>query len=161
MLLAQPFDAKRIQLLGKPLMVHPHVYPPANFGPPCFSLSNTGVLVYHVARLFRHQLAWFSRSGRQVDVPLEPGSYFSPVLSPDGSRVALERHDPDSWELGVWQLDLARRVFSRVSDEPRVSMGPLWSADGKSIVFSSRRNGAYSVYRINARGGTAQILLKE
>jgi Tol biopolymer transport system component len=160
MLLAQSFDAKQIQLLGEPLMVHPRVYPPATFGPPCFSLSNTGVLVYHVARLSRHQLAWFSRSGRQVDLPLEPGSYFSPVLSPDGSRVALLRHDPDSWEFGVWQLDLTRRVFSRVSDEPRVSMDPVWSADGKSIVFSGGRNLA-NVYRISAQGGTAQILLKE
>jgi eukaryotic-like serine/threonine-protein kinase len=160
MLLAQPFDVGAMRLTGDPFVVQERVYPPTNVGPPCFSLSSTGILVFHVARLFRHQLAWFNRSGGQMDIALEAGSYFSPVLSPDGSRVALERHDPNTWELGVWQFDLARKVLSRAT-ETSMSISPLWSPDGKSIAFSSGRGEAQGIYRVASRGGKAELLLSD
>jgi serine/threonine protein kinase len=109
MLVAQAVDLSTMTLDGDPHVLQQRVCGNSGIVPPCFSASATGVLVYHVARLFRHQFSWFNRAGRQVDIPIEPGSYFSPVLSPDGMRVAIERHDPQTWQLGIWQFDLTRR----------------------------------------------------
>jgi hypothetical protein len=156
MLLAQPFDPGA-RLTGEPIVVQSHVYTAEGSGPTCFSTSNTGVLVYHEARLFRHQLAWFNRSGRELDLPIEAGSYFSPVLSSDGTRIALERHDARTWQLAVWQFDLARRVFSRVTSDPAITMGALWSSDGRELAFATNHDTTHAIYKVDARRRDPQL----
>jgi dipeptidyl aminopeptidase/acylaminoacyl peptidase len=146
MLIAQTVDLSTLALTGDPHVLQQRVCGNSGIVPPCFSASATGVLVYHVARLFRHQFSWFTRAGRQLDIPIEPGSYFSPVLSPDGMRVAIERHDPQTWQLGIWQFDLTRRMLSRVLDNPLPAVGPLWSSDGRSIAFSSSVETRHGIY---------------
>ena len=156
MLVAQAVDLSTMTLDGDPHVLQQRVCGNSGIVPPCFSASSTGVLVYHVARLFRHQFSWFNRAGRQVDIPIEPGSYFSPVLSPDGMRIAIERHDPQTWQLGIWQFDLTRRMLSRVLDNPLPAIGPLWSSDGRAIAFSSNVDTRHGIYIINADSGVPE-----
>jgi serine/threonine protein kinase/Tol biopolymer transport system component len=160
MLVAQRFDASLGRLLDTPHVVQQHVCGSGTIVPPCFSASATGVLVYHVARLFRHQLAWFTRSGRQLDIPIEPGSYSSPMLSADGSRVVMDRHDPRTWQLGVWLFDLDRRVLSRVLDETPHAMGALWSPDGRALAFSTDSADRHEIYTVNVQGGVPRSLFR-
>jgi Tol biopolymer transport system component len=160
MLVAQPFDTRLMRLQDVPHAVQPHVCGSGTIVPPCFSASTTGVLVYHVARLFRHQLAWFTRSGRQLDVPIEPGSYTSPMLSADESRVLLDRHDPKTWQPGVWLFDLNRRMLSRVLDETVHALGALWSPDGRALAFSTDTADRHEIYTVNAQGGVPQRLFR-
>ena len=42
---------------------------------------------------------------------------------------------------------------TRLTFDNRDTMGPTWSEDGKSLVFSSSRAGIYSLWRVTARGG--------
>lgn len=159
MLIAQAVDLSTLSLSGDPHVLQQRVCGNSGIVPPCFSASTTGVLVYHVARLFRHQFSWFTRTGRQLDIPIEPGSYFSPVLSPDGMRVAIERHDPQTWQLGIWQFDLTRRMLSRVLDNPMTAVGPLWSPDGRAIAFSSSVETRHGVYVMNADSTSPQQMV--
>jgi serine/threonine protein kinase len=159
MLIAQAVDRSTMTLHGDPYVLQQRVCGNSGIVPPCFSASDTGVLVYHVARLFRHQFSWFTRAGRQIDIPIEPGSYFSPVLSPDGMRVAIERHDPQTWQLGIWQFDLTRRMLSRVFDNPLPAAGPLWSPDGRAIAFSSSIETRHGIYVMNADSTSPQQVL--
>ena len=160
MLVAQPFDVTQRRFTGEPRAVQAHVCGSATVVPPCFSASTTGVLIYHVARLYRHQLAWFTRSGRQLDVPIEPGSYFGPILSADGSRVLLDRHDPQSWQLGLWQFDLGRRVLSRLFDDMTPANGAVWSPDGSALAFSINTQERHEIDTVKAQGGTPQRLFE-
>jgi hypothetical protein len=153
MLIAQEFDTREMRFVGEPRMIEQHACGTSTVVPPCVSASTTGVLVYHVARLYRHQLAWFSRTGRELDVPIVPGSYFSPVLSADGAQVLLEAHDPRSWELGIWQFDLRRAVLSRVHDARLPANAALWSPDGRSLAFSTNTERRHEIYTVNAHGG--------
>jgi Tol biopolymer transport system component len=159
MLVAQAIDLSTMTLDGDPHVLQQRVCGNSGIVPPCFSASATGVLVYHVARLFRHQFSWFNRTGRQIDIPIEPGSYFSPVLSPDGMRVAIERHDPQTWQLGIWQFDLTRRMLSRVLDNALPSVGPLWSPDGRAIAFTSSVETKHGIYVIDAESTTPQQII--
>jgi Tol biopolymer transport system component len=158
MLIAQPFDERQLRVRGEPRVLHEHVCGSSANVPPCFSASATGVLVYHAARLFRHQLAWFTRSGRELDLPIEPGSYTGPMLSPDESRVLVDRHDPRTWQLGIWQFDLRRRVLSRMVDGAAQATGAVWSADGRSVAFSSDSVDRHEVYVTDAQGGAPKRL---
>jgi Tol biopolymer transport system component len=156
MLVVQRFDTRELRLMDDPHVVEEHVCGSAAIMPPCFSASTTGMLVYQVARLFRHQLAWFTRSGRQSAVPMEPGSYFGPTLSPDGSRVLLDRHDPRTWRRGVWQFDLRRGVLSRLFEDTVVANDAVWSPDGRALAFSANTADRHEIYTVNAQGGVPQ-----
>jgi Tol biopolymer transport system component len=158
MLVSQAVDPSTMTLEGDPHVLQQRVCGNSGIVPPCFSASTTGVLVYHVARLFRHQFSWFNRAGRQIDIPIEPGSYFSPVLSPDGMRVAVERHDPQTWQLGIWQFDLTRGMLSRVLDNPVPAIGPLWSPDGRTIAFTSNVETRHGIYVLNTESSVPQQL---
>jgi eukaryotic-like serine/threonine-protein kinase len=158
MLVAQRLDSRHAGWEGAPSVVHSRVCGSGSVVPPCFSASRTGVLVYHVARLFRHQLAWFTRGGRQLDIAIDPGSYYSPTLSADGARVALERHDPATWQLGVWLFDFKRRLLTRLLDESAIATGPVWSPDGRSLAFATNTNERHDVFVVDAQGGAPRKL---
>ena len=78
-----------------------------------------------------------------------------PVYSPDGASIAFVR-DTGS-ERGLFVLDLsrgeARRVVTASSDISR----PAWSADGRSLVYSTHQyaaaNSGNSLWRISSSGG--------
>ena len=94
-LLAQPFDAKRLELTGEPISL---TQPVGNF-----SASENGVLVY-VARGDYTQLTWFDRAGKRLGVVGPPGIQDCPALSPDEKRVAVSR------EGEVWIYELASGI---------------------------------------------------
>ena len=100
-LMAQPFDAHRLELSGEAVPVAAQVGSFLDYG--FFSASNNGVLVYRSAVGEDYQLKWFDRQGRVLGTVAEPGRYKSMALSPDGRRVAVSRTNPENtpnWD--VW-----------------------------------------------------------
>ena len=55
-----------------------------------------------------------------------------PRLSPDGTRVALDIRDQEN---DIWIWDLARQTLTRLTDSPAVDMYPVWTPDGRRIIF--------------------------
>ena len=155
-LLAQAFDRSAMRLSGEPVQVAPQTVASSTRVPPSFSASTTGVLIYHVGRPFRNQLAWFSRSGREIERPLDAGSYFGPALSPDGQHVAVYLADP---QIAVWHFDLTRRLFSRRTSEPAVTTGAVWSPDAHDVVFAANEQSTYGIYTMRLHGGSPQRVL--
>jgi Tol biopolymer transport system component len=68
-------------------------------------------------------------------------------LSPDGSRVAYSRVDPQRGNGDIWLSDLARGVTTRLTSDPMNDAGPLWSPDGSWILFRSNRGGYNHVFQ--------------
>ena len=87
-LLQQPFDLDRLQLTGEPALVAEQVFRNAAFGLGDFSASATGVLAFRSGAPRMNQFTWVDRSGRQLETVGPPGSYRTPTLSPDGTRLA-------------------------------------------------------------------------
>jgi serine/threonine-protein kinase len=57
-------------------------------------------------------------------------------LSPDGSRVAVYMTDVG---LDLWIWDLARKTLTRLTSEPGLDSFPVWTRDGRRIIYSSSR----------------------
>src|SRR5262249_31210352 len=67
-LMAQPFDASKLQLTGEPFPIGEQVgYNPVT-GRAMFSASQTGVLVFLSTNAPNTQLAWFDRGGKQLGI---------------------------------------------------------------------------------------------
>jgi Tol biopolymer transport system component len=72
----------------------------------------------------------------------------SVALSPDGKRVATSVLDPASHTFDIWLYDTSRPRPVRFTFEgSRTYLPAIWSPDGASIVFASRRNSKYGLYR--------------
>src|ERR1700694_3902193 len=59
-------------------------------------------------------------------------------LAPDGQRIALglieAGHPPD-----IWIHDLMRGSFSRLTHGPASNFNPIWTPDGKHLLYTSER----------------------
>jgi Tol biopolymer transport system component len=159
-LLAQRFDAGKLQLAGEAFTVAERVGVDPRYHAR-FSLSQTGVLMYGSDGSETRRLQWFDRSGRALDSVGPAGQYTNVDLSPEGRRVAVDRLDPQTRNGDIWLFDLARGASTRLTSHPALDVFPAWSPDGRRIAFGSGRDGAYNLYQKDASGaGEEEPLLK-
>jgi serine/threonine protein kinase len=164
-LLAQPFDERRLEPVGEPILFAEHVASFLLSG--AYSASFSGVLAYRPAKTGPglSELTWFDRQGKELSVAGEPSStyaYFDLALSPDATRVAASRIDLSVMgsEQGIWLLDLARGVSTRFTFDATPDLSPVWSPDGSRIAFSAARAGGTGIYQKASDGaGKEQVLL--
>ena len=157
-LLAQRFDLATGTLVGEPLRIAESV--PVELGLPRFSVSDTGILTYRTgAGATEQQFAWFDRAGRLLDTVGAPGSYLGVDLSPDGTRIAVHRHEGDGGD--VWVIE-PRGSTTRITFNPAYDNSmPIWSPDGSSLLYASQRNGQWGIYRTPSNGASGEELLVE
>jgi Tol biopolymer transport system component len=160
-LMAQPFDTGKLEATGEAVAVVEQMdVNNAGVGVAAgyFSASQNGVLVYTSGRSPAGvQLTWFDRRGKKLDTTGTPGDLGAFSLSPDGTRVALTRRDPQAGRYDLWTRDLAHGAESRVSSGG-VFGYPVWSADGTHIFYGSRPVG--KIYRKAANNTGAEEVVE-
>jgi dipeptidyl aminopeptidase/acylaminoacyl peptidase len=125
------------------------------------SVSPVRRLAYLGGKLERRQLTWFDREGRTLGVTGEAdaNSLQSPVLSPDGRRVAVARTIEGNQD--IWVMDDQRGGATRITSDPANESFPVWSPDGARIVFASNRKGIADLFVKPSSGVGAEELLFE
>ena len=137
-LMAQRFDAERVQISGEPIRLVDAVEA-ASGGGYAFSASDNGVLVYWTGRRFNPtQLAWYRRDGTRLGTLGPVGPLRDPRISPDGRTVLVDRLVSDT-DFSVWLID-SRGVPTRFTFGD-YDFSPIWAPDGSSVIFSSPRDG--------------------
>jgi len=158
-LMAQPFDAGRLQTTGEMFPVAEQVGVGANVNYGAFSASYDGGLAYWSGALEDRELVWMDRAGKRVGAIVKPGAIGDAALSPDGKTIAVTVGNVPTSD--VWLQDLARGVMSRFTFGPGSGSGPVWSPDGTRIAFTSRvGSGAYNIYLKPSSGVGKEELLK-
>jgi serine/threonine-protein kinase len=156
-LFAAPFDLDKLQVTGASVPVLEEVASSGNGGGD-FTLSPAGTLVYLAGRGQQGvwTISWVDRAGKRQ--PLQaPGAYYTPRFSPDGKRLAFTMSGSQGFDL--WVKDLDRDTPSRLSFLKGTNNWPVWTPDGKNIIFKSTDPGASGLYWIRADGaGEAQRL---
>jgi eukaryotic-like serine/threonine-protein kinase len=146
-LMAQRFDAERLQLQGDAFAVANDVSYLSSVARALFSVSQNGTLVYQIGdgSTFS-QLHWFDRNGKHLDGVDVPARYANPKLSRDGKRVAVDIDDPQSSNTDIWILDSIHYEPRRLTFDPAQDEAPLWSHDGKRILWLTDRDGKNDFY---------------
>ena len=134
--MAQKFDAKRLETAGEPFRVADDVALVVNIGAGAFTASDNGLLAWgNVAGAER--MGWRDRTGKAIGLSNPPpATLVSPALSPDGKSLAYGRVAPGGG-LDLWVLDMQRSAHSRFTFGPESAVGPVWSPDGGQIAFTS------------------------
>ena len=160
-LMAQPFDANKLELTGEPFPIAEQVGYNAVNGRAFFSASETGILAFLSSSAPNTQLVWFDRAGKQLALVGAPAADNGLRLSPDEKRLAVSRLDPQTGSADIWLIDLARNNPSRFTFDPANETAPVWSPDGSRIVFASNREGVANMYQRLSNGtGNDELLLK-
>ena len=110
-------------------------------GPADYSVSRSGDLIFVPGGTLRQPartLVWVDRKGRETPIPAEPRSYEVARISPDGARIALDLRDQTN---DMWIWDIARETLTSLNRDPGQDMSPLWTPDGKRIIWTSSRGG--------------------
>jgi dipeptidyl aminopeptidase/acylaminoacyl peptidase len=147
-LMAQPFDVKGMRATGEPVAVMDQVM--ENLGElagPSISVSDSGVLAYRARHASATTLTWFDRSGLEFETLSAPTGCRNPEISPNGRRVAVECPDVGANTRDVWILDAVSGAPARLTTDTADDSDPIWSPDGRWIVFSSGRDGGQDLYR--------------
>ena len=158
-LMAQPFDLKTLATNGEAVPIAERVQPA--FSPNIigiFSVSATGLLAYTTGvNNYGLQLTWFDRRGKALGTIGEPQSFSDIALSPDGKTLVASIFDARGEDL--WTYDLSKGLPVRFTFDPARADFPLWSPDGRSVVFNSVRKGHWDLYRKSADGSGVEELL--
>jgi len=162
-LVAQPLDVEHATLTGAPVAVATSVgVYKANAGIGWFAVSPGGTLAYMAAQATSSdvQLTWLDRKGAAMGTVGAPGGYGQIVLSPDGRNVAVETPDADGGH-DLWLIDVARGAATRVTAGPDDETNPVWSPDGRSLVFSSLHDGETDLRRKGLRAADPETVLTD
>jgi Tol biopolymer transport system component len=77
--------------------------------------------------------------------PWSVEQYETPRWSPDGSRIAVGLWQPGGYR-DIRLLDSSGNVPEDITHDRAIDVGPAWSADGKTLFFSSDRTGIFNIH---------------
>jgi len=109
-----------------------------NAGPIHFASSNSGIMAWLPGGQradSEWKMTWVGMSGETEFIFSDEAYFFSPRLSPDGSRLAVLSGFLDQ----LWIYDVERGAPVRVTVELTTGYGYAWSPSGEQIVFSAER----------------------
>ena len=77
---------------------------------------------------------WVDRQGKVEPLAAEPNQYWYFRISPDGKRVALSVASASKRD--IWVLDVVRETLTRLTFDEGQKLAPIWTPDGKRIVYA-------------------------
>ena len=71
----------------------------------------------------------------------------------------MARRDPQTGTRDIWIHHATKQAPHRLAFNPHDDTAPVWSADGRTVCFTSDRRGERDLYRKDAGGQQPEVLL--
>jgi len=157
-LLAVPFDPSSLEITGSAVPVADGLVVGPGGGAR-MGMSRDGAFAYVSGPVALRELVMVDRAGRARVLPAGPQAYIAPRVSPDGRQIAVEVDELDLVNSDVWVYDMAQHTRTRLTFDQSAHR-PIWTPDGRRIVYSRGQFGQGDLSWIPADGsGPAELLL--
>jgi eukaryotic-like serine/threonine-protein kinase len=161
---AAPFDLRRLALTGAAVPVRQGISTNAGGvsfggqgGASQLTVSDTGDLFYVIqpaSLAGERTVTWIDRSGRETPLGIPPRAHVYARLAPDGQRLALDIRDQKQ---DIWTWDTQRGVLTPLTFDATAEIGPVWTPDGKRIVYLRAGHGL--MWQAADGSGTSDTLI--
>jgi hypothetical protein len=162
-IVAQPFDARARRVTGPAQPVRDLADVSASYsGSPVVTVSDAGALLQREPVRIDARIDVLDRAGRRLStLDLPPGAYSGLRLSPDGSRLVMTRTRRGEPSVPLWLVDVVRGTSTRFTFDGRFEASPIWTPDGKRVIYGSDRSGGRDLYTRRADGAGGEDLLAD
>ena len=155
----QPFNPLTAELSGQAVPV-----PIGERGFWTYNVGQDGSLVYVDQENFEVgvTLSWLpTQDGRDTSIPIEPGPLDNPMLSPRGTRLAVDRGNEAEDQRDIYVYEVATGTPLRLSFDGFREM-PSWSPDGRYVYYCGDSGEGHAIFRKPADGtGTEEVVRAE
>ena len=141
------FDLDRRAVTGDPILLADDVSL-TGAGVAQFAVSGNGTVIYLPS--FGRELVATDRHGSARPLLEQRLNYHSPRYSPNGRLIALDNTGADGRD--VWVFDPEQKQLTR-STFDRDGHDPVWSSDGRTLLYVSAKTSALGIYRVRPGGG--------
>jgi len=148
------FDLTRLETVGPaaPALEGVTAFPAA--GGAKLAASSEGTLVYvpGTAASAARPIDWLTRDGKTAVLRATNALWANPRFSPNGQKLAVDISD--GTQRDIWVYEWARDTLTQLTFDPGEDRFPVWTPDGRRLVFASDRGkaGTFNLYWANADG---------
>ena len=145
---AVPFDAERLEVKGTPVPIEENVWMNGSSGQAWIGFSNSGILIFApvgaVSSFENLVFSWMDRHGTISPLYDTLRGYNRSSLSPDGQKVAT---DISAANDDIWVCQIARGILTRLTFGGGNNNFPIWSPDGKYVIYNSEKGTSPNIFR--------------
>ena len=137
-LFAAPFNLEALAVTRPPVPVIHGVASNEGMGTAQFAVSATGTLAYVPGQSTGGgaPIHWMDQKGSTKPLRATRANWLNLLFAPDGRRLALQIFG-DQADVHVY--DWTRDAMTRVTTHPASDTKPVWTPDGRRLVFASTR----------------------
>jgi eukaryotic-like serine/threonine-protein kinase len=163
-LMVVPFDQNTMTVTGEPIELAEglRLAPSSTVD---LAVAENGTLLYIRGQpRGKLELVWVTRAGKAQSVdPDWLGAFDDPSLSPDGRRLEVSllpdaTYDQIAQASEIWIKNLDHGSSTKLTLEKESDDYGAWTADGKSITFSSNAAGSFDLWTKRADGSRQAVL---
>jgi len=160
-LMAVPFSLGDLGITGQAVAVRSNIMqmlnaPALNTSAGQFSISASGSLIYAPGGIipdWKNSLVWVDRVGKDEPAKTKPGHVYVPRISPNGQKIAYQTLGT---KREIWISDTIRDIsFPLVSEA--LCCTPLWTPDGRKVIFGVRTSPQSSSVFSRSADGSAPM----
>lgn len=154
---AAPFDLQSKQVTGSAAVVAKQVTVDPWIGGAHYAVAPDGTLLLFRGRFSEpeRRLVWVDRVGKAIEGGVGIASPSQPRISPDGTRGVFSGTSADG-DSEVMLADLGRGTSVRLSGDPRDDFSPVWTPDGRAVIWTAQAPNRSPFLVMRAADGTGR-----